>query len=141
MWSVAPLIGAAAALADGVKWATVPVLMAGINPLLIFLASFVNKHAYWKLHRTDYLLGGLSAIALFLWWASSEPLLAIIMAILADAFAAWPSITKSWKYPETESGFIFISSFFAVLTGLATVKNWQFAEYAFLIYLQRVLPS
>ncbi len=43
MWSVAPLIGTAAALSDGVRWAVLPVFMSGFGPLLIFIASFVNS--------------------------------------------------------------------------------------------------
>jgi hypothetical protein len=61
---------------------------------LIFLASFVNKKAYWKLEKFDYICGISSALALLLWWLTKEPAIAIVFAIISDAFAAIPTLIK-----------------------------------------------
>jgi hypothetical protein len=34
LWSIAPLIGTAAAISDGVTWEVLPVFMSGFGPLL-----------------------------------------------------------------------------------------------------------
>ncbi|MBI2452851.1 MAG: hypothetical protein HYV55_01300, partial [Parcubacteria group bacterium] len=57
LWMLAPYIGTAAAIADGVSWAILPVFMAGFIPMCTLLASFVNKKAYWKLGTFDYACG------------------------------------------------------------------------------------
>lgn len=75
MWSVAPLIGTAAALSEGVTWAVLPVFMAGFGPFLILLASFINPNAYWKLETFDYLCGACSVLALVLWGITQDALL------------------------------------------------------------------
>jgi len=51
LWSIAPLIATFAALSDGVKLSVLPVFMSGFGPLLVLLASFVNKKSYWKLEK------------------------------------------------------------------------------------------
>lgn len=135
MWSIAPLIATFAALADGVTWAVLPVFMAGFAPLLVFISSFVNPHAYWKLERFDYLCGLFSILALVLWVITREPAVAIGFAIASDAFAAAPTLVKSWKYPETETVDAYTTGVFNALTSFAAIKTWTFAAFAFPVYL------
>lgn len=135
MWAVAPLIATAAALTDGVTWAALPVFMSGFAPLLVFICSFVNKNAYWKLGTLDYFCGGLSLLALVLWGITKEPAVAITFAIGSDGLAAFPTLVKSWKYPETESGIVYSTGLFNILTSFFAIRRWAFSEYAFPIYL------
>ena len=135
LWAIAPMIGTFAALADGVRWATLPVFMAGFVPLLVFLSSFVNKKSYWKLGTFDYLCGLCSILALALWGITQLPAIAIIFAILSDGFAAVPTLVKSWNHPKTESGIAYLTGLFNALTSFAAIKLWTFAEYAFPVYL------
>lgn len=135
MWAVAPLIATAAGLAKGVGWAILPVFMSGFVPLLIFIASFINKKAYWKLGAFDYACGLLSALALILWAITKEPNVAIILAILSDGIAAIPTLAKSWTNPESESVVAYATGLFSALTSFAAIKMWGFAELAFPIYL------
>ena len=135
LWSVASLIATLAALADGVRWSVLPVFMSGFGPLLIFLASFVSKKSYWKLERFDFLCGLCSVLALVLWGITKEPVIAIIFAIASDAFAAVPTLVKSWKYPETETVDVYAAGLFCSLTSFTAAKMWSFAEVAFPVYL------
>lgn len=135
LWGIAPLIGSAAAFTEGVTFATVPVLMAGINPILIFTASFFNKNAYWKSGLFDYLCGLLSVLALFFWWISGEALVAIYFAIAADFFAAIPTLTKSWKEPKSENSWVYICSTLATATSFFAMESFSSVELAFPIYL------
>lgn len=141
LWSVAPLIATFAALSDGVRWSVLPVFMSGFGPLLILLASFVNKKSYWKLGKFDYLCGLCSILALVLWGITKEPVIAIIFAIASDAFAAVPTLIKSWKYPETETVDAYTTGLFNSLTSFAAIKIWSFAEIAFPTYLVIVNSS
>lgn len=135
MWSVAPLIATFAALADGVGWSVLPVFMAGFGPLLVFIASFVNKNSYWKLETFDYLCGFCSVLALVLWGITKEPVIAIVFAIASDGFAAIPTLVKSWKYPETETAVAYTTGLFSALTSFTAIKIWNFSSYAFPAYL------
>lgn len=134
-WSVAPLIGAAAAITDGVRWSALPVVMVGIMPLLILLASLFNKKSYWQLKKLDYICGIFAALALILWFITSEPLVAIVFAILADAVAGIPTLVKTCTDPETETTAEYAATVLAAITGLVAVQVWSFVETSFLIYL------
>ncbi len=141
LWTVAPLIAAFAAFSDGVRWAVLPVFMSGFGPLLVLIASFVNKKSYWRLERFDYLCGLCSVLALVLWGITKEPVIAIIFAIASDGFAAVPTLIKSWKYPETETADAYIGGLFNSLTSFAAIKMWNFAAVAFPIYLVMINSS
>jgi hypothetical protein len=135
LWAISPIIGAVAAYVDGVRWAALPVLVAGLCPLMVFAASFVNKNAYWKLHRFDYLCAVFSVLALILWALTNDPLVAIVFAIASDGLASLPTITKAWTHPESESGAPYWTSALAALTSFTVITNWEFSEYGFPLYL------
>lgn len=134
-WAVAPLVGSAAAISDGVGWAVLPVVMVGFVPLLILLASFANKQSYWQLGQYDYACGFFAALALVLWFITSDPKVAIIFSIAADALAGIPTLIKSWKNPETETSVEYAATIFAAVLGLLAVQWWRFSETAFPVYL------
>ncbi|MBC7836452.1 hypothetical protein H7X87_01595 [Acetobacteraceae bacterium] len=135
MWGIAPLIGTTAAFVDGARWILLPALTTGLCPLIVFVVSFINPNAYWKLTKFDYICGALALAALGGWIITSEPLVAVVLAILADLFAGIPTFIKAWKYPETETGFAYVTAFFAMLTSFAALQTWSFAEYGFPGYL------
>ncbi len=135
MWTIAPLIGTAAAIASGVRWAVLPVFMAGFGPLLVFLSSFVNPKSYWQLGSFDYICGLFSLLALILWGITKQPIIAIIFSIASDGFAAVPTLVKAWRYPETETVAAYVATLFSVFTGFLAVKNWNVSSLAFLVYL------
>lgn len=135
LWSVIPLIAAFAGIADGVTWAVIPVFMSGIVPLIIFLSSFANPNAHWRLARLDYVCGALAVAAIALWLITDEPLVAIVLAVAADLLAGIPTLYKAWKYPETETGIAFITGAFSGLTAFAALNTGAPAEYIFPAYL------
>jgi hypothetical protein len=135
MWAIAPLIATTAAVSNGVSWAVLPVLMSGFCPLLIFVASFFTRKAYWKLSKLDYLCGVLSGLALLLWYLTKEPNLAIAMAIASDAFAGLPTIIKAYNNPETESIWPYFTGIFSPMTSFAAAISWSFSEIVFPAYL------
>src|SRR5262245_34009971 len=67
LWSIAPLIAFFAQIKQGVGLEALMTFSTGFLPLTIFIASFVNKQAEWKLTRFDLLCGILSLAGLALW--------------------------------------------------------------------------
>jgi hypothetical protein len=135
MWSVAPLIATAAALANGVRWAAVPVFMSGFCPLLVFVSSFVSRQGHWALNRRDYVCGVFSMMALVLWLVTRQPNIAIVFAIATDALAALPTVVKARSHPGTETGVAYLLAFASAATSFAALRRWTFAEWAFPLYL------
>jgi hypothetical protein len=132
------MMAAIAAFSSGVRWAALPVFMAGFGPLIVFIIFFVNKNAYWQLKKIDYLCGLFSVFALALWAITKDPVIAIIFSILSDGFASLPTIIKAWKHPETETGLAYLVGLFSALTSFTAIKFWVFPEYGFALYLSIV---
>ncbi|KKQ92135.1 MAG: hypothetical protein UT58_C0011G0012 [Microgenomates group bacterium GW2011_GWC1_39_7b] len=135
LWSVAPLIAFFAMIKQGVgpeAWAT---FIVGFMPLLVFFASFVNKKAYWEITKLDYICGGLSVLGLVLWMFTRVGNIAIIFSLATDALATYLTVYKSYIEPESESHLIFTMGVVNAGIALLVIKEWNFQNYAFPIYL------
>ena len=136
LWAFAPLIATGAALsANADRWATVRIFMSGFGPLLVFLAAFFVRKGYWKLSGFDYTCGALSLIALGTWIGADSPILAILLAAIADLFATLPTIRKAWKYPETETLYTYFVGLFTASIIIPAIPVWNIENAAFQIYL------
>jgi hypothetical protein len=136
LWAFAPLIATGAALSASADiWATVRIFISGFGPLLIFLFAFIVPQSYWKLSKFDYACGALSLVALVVWLGARSPLLAILLAAIADLLATLPTIIKAWKYPETETVYTYFIGLFTASIVIPAIPVWNIENSAFQIYL------
>lgn len=135
LWALAPFIAFAAQIDQEVGLSSFMTLAVGIVPILIFTASFLNKKAYWRITTFDYICGTLSLVGLLLWGITKIGNLAILFAIIADGLASVPTVIKSFKAPETENYQVYLFNGLAAVVTLLIIKKWDFADYAFAIYL------
>lgn len=135
LWSIAPLIAFAAEISQGVGIQALTTFIVGFVPLIIFLASFLNKKAEWKLGRLDFICGALSLIGIALWFITRQGNIAILFSIFADALAAIPTIVKSYYYPESENDAVYLVGVINAGIGLLVIKDWNFEHYGFPAYL------
>jgi hypothetical protein len=135
LWSVAPLLAFAVELNEGVGIQSLMTFSVGFGPLLVFLASFVDPKAVWRIGRLEWVCGGLSVAGTVAWLVTREGLVALAAALLADFLAALPTLVKSWKAPETESASAFIGGLLSAGITLLTITEWTAAEAAFPIYI------
>src|SRR4029078_6496608 len=110
IWTIAPLIAFAAQVQQGIGLSSLTTFSVGFVPLLIFIASFVNKNSHWKITTLDIICGILSMIGLFFWFITQVGNVAIFFSILSDALAAIPTVIKSYKAPETETAQAYLFS-------------------------------
>ena len=135
IWILAPSIIFFSQIKQGVGLESLLTFMVGFIPLLIFLASFVNKKAYWKIEKIDIICGTLSIIGLILWQVTKIGNIAIVFSIISDLFASWPTIIKSYKHPETENYWLYFANGIFALITILTIKIWTFETYSFSFYL------
>lgn len=135
LWSIAPLIAFAAQIKQGVGLESLMTFSTGFLPLTVFLASFVNKQAEWKITRFDLICGLLSIIGLALWLITKVGNVAITFSILADGLAALPTIVKAYKYPATEIAWPWLATVIGVILTLLTLDRLTFANSGFIIYI------
>ena len=135
LWSLAPMIAFVAEVGQGVGLQSLMTFIVGFLPLTVFIASFLNKNAEWKLTRFDLACGVLSVIGLLFWYLTSSGNVAIVFSILADALAALPTIVKAFNFPETESAWPYFSGALSAAITLLTVKVWDLANAGFPLYI------
>jgi hypothetical protein len=101
----------------------------------VFAASFFNPAAVWRLHRLDYVCGGLSVMGTLGWLLTRQGLVALSAALAADALAAVPTIVKTWNHPESESVGVYLGAFVNATITLLTVTSISAPEVAFPLYI------
>jgi hypothetical protein len=135
LWALAPLIAFSAEIDKGVGLQALMTFMVGFGPLMVFISSFINRRAVWKLTRFDFVCGGLSVAGLVLWLLTREGNIAIGLSIAADILAAVPTVVKSYKAPETESSQVFLLAAISAGITMLTIDEWSFAHYGFPLYI------
>lgn len=135
IWMLAPFIGAFFQIKAGAGLSVLPVFMAGVGPFFVIMLSIFNKNAYWKIAPFDMYCGFLSLLALMFYIFTRNLGISILFAIMSDCLAGIPTIIKSYKFPESETGSIYIAGIIMNIFGLLTITNWIFSIYSFSIYI------
>ncbi len=135
LWSIAPLIAAFAQIKQGVGILFITTFVVGFLPVIIFIASFVNKDAKWKITKFDLTCGLLSLIGLVLWLITKVGNVAIFFSIVADGLASVPTILKSYSDPESENDSVYWFGTVNAALGLLTISTWKFEFWGFPLYL------
>ncbi|HBA46047.1 hypothetical protein A2W67_03630 [Candidatus Nomurabacteria bacterium RIFCSPLOWO2_02_40_28] len=135
IWMLAPMIGFFFLVQAGAGFSALPIFMAGFGPAIIILFSIFIKNGYWKINAFDLYCGALALLALIFYVVTHNLGISIIFAMLSDSLAAVPTIVKSWKFPETESGLLFFLAMLSNILGLLTIKVWSFSISIFGIFV------
>lgn len=135
LWSFAPLIAFFAQIQQGVGIEALATFIVGFVPLMVFIASFINKKAEWKMHNLDYWCGGLSLVGIALWLITKVGNVAILFSIMADLLACIPTIVKSYHNPETENDLVFFFGVVNAAIALLVITTWNFENFGFQLYL------
>jgi hypothetical protein len=135
VWSLAAFVAFSAQLSQHVGLRALMTFMVGFGPLMIFVASFVNKKSYWRVTRFDLICGALSIFALVLWQITGIGNVAIALSIAADFLAMIPTLRKSFDHPSSEHSWPFLTGLISSGLTLLTLKTWSFADGGFALYI------
>jgi hypothetical protein len=135
LWAFAPLLAFAVELRSGIGLRALTTFIIGFMPLLVFIASFHNPAAVWKIRRIDYACGAMSLVGTAVWLATQNGVVAIVAAIAADFTAGIPTMIKSWSNPESETLLSYVGA--ALNSGilLLTVDHWTTEVAAFPLFI------
>ncbi|MCX6795138.1 MAG: hypothetical protein NT165_00150 [Candidatus Falkowbacteria bacterium] len=134
-WSFITALGGSAMLASGSHW-VVALLFA--NTALCFVIagySVIRKVGVWSASIYDFLFFGLGILGLILWKVVGSPIIALVLAIIADFSFGLPTIFKTYKRPESETYFAWLASTVSGLLSLLAIENFNFSEVAYPAYL------
>ena len=131
IFMLAPFIGVFFQLKAGAGLSVLSIFMSGFGSLMIVITSILVKNGYWKINTFDVICGIISLIALLLYIFTRNLGISILFAIISDTLAYIPTIIKSWNFPETETGVMYITGIIGNIIGLLIIKSWIFPIYSF----------
>jgi len=129
------MVGFFAQLDDGVGIQALMTLSLGLGPACIFIASFITETAYWRLTVFDIACGAVSAVAIVVWQVLDNPMLAVLLAVLADLVAGLPTAVKAYLAPRTEHPSVYRNAAINAGITLLTIDHWTAATWAFPVYI------
>ena len=142
MWTTEAAIAFAASAAAGAGISALLVSGAATAVLgAVFVATFVpqlrGRHiavdpAPWWQAWVDRLCLTVCALALFAWWLTSNPLIALVLAITTDAVAAIPTFVRGWR--GEEDWFPYLGFAINAACAFVVITDWSVAQWAFTYY-------
>lgn len=78
--------------------------------------------------RLDRSCLAVAAASLAVWWATGEPMLAIVMNCVVDAAGSVPTVVKAWRDPARENGTAWLIWLAASVCNLAQIRELRAAD-------------
>lgn len=127
-WWIWAFMGGVSALSyysSGARYTIWSPIVEFIGPLITALLSVKYGDGGIK-RKTDVfcLLGGI--LSVILWAFTGSPEAALMLNILIDAFAIFPTIKKSYLHPKTESRLAWSGTTFADFINLFAIEKMKF---------------
>lgn len=135
LWGIFPMVIFVAQRVQGVEGLSWASFAAGFTPLLIVVASFFNKNAYWRTQRRDYYLMAAAILGIILWAITDNPNLALLFALLADMLAGVPTVIKAYQHPESESWIAYAISTIGFGISVLAIQTFNLENVAFVAYI------
>ena len=135
LWAATPMIAFSAELSAGIGSVALVTLALGVSPLLVFVTALIKRTGTLRFDLFNICCVVLSVTGVALWRLTSDPELAIVLVIMADIASVVPTIRKIIRAPHTEYPVTYGLSAVAMILTLLTITKWQFAAYAFPLYI------
>jgi hypothetical protein len=101
LWSSLILISILAQVSAGASW-SLALLIGDFLSTATVVGLCLAGYGYGKYGRLELACFGIAVLAVVSWQLTQEPLLAIILATVADLTAAIPTILKAYRDPWSE---------------------------------------
>jgi hypothetical protein len=132
-WGAIPVIAFVVEVNQHVGIVSLSTLALGVCPCLVFVLALRTGPAL-RFNRTDKFSATLALLGVILWLVTSDAMLALFFSVLADISSCVPTITKSYREPDSEHGFPYLLSAVSMAVVLAAIDQWNAASYLFPAY-------
>ena len=135
LWSLTALIAFAAQICKGGGSEALVTLAIAFGPLAVIAVAVLKGAQSLTLTRLDVWCLSLAIAGIILWIRTKDPLLALLMSIVADILASIPTVVKSYLTPQTESAAAYSLSIISMIVTLLTIRQWNVMSWAFPLYI------
>ncbi len=134
IWVLLLTISIFAQWSAGASWSIILLIGDLIGTSTIAALSFAG-YGYGKYGRLEWTCLGLAILAIISWQITSQPIWAIVFAIIADALAAFPTLVKAFRDPRSEHPTMWLLISLGALLGIASTTIVNAANLLFPFYL------
>lgn len=141
LWSIIGLALLISYSSYDIQYHVLPSFFGWLNPtamaILIWLRFRTNNKLWLStLTITERIGGGTALVAIVVWFCyqTTQPLLALVMALIANSIASWPTIVRAFKKPNLDRpvAWIMFTLGFALSTYVTfqgTITEWILPAY------------
>ncbi|MBI4088577.1 hypothetical protein HY415_00575 [Candidatus Kaiserbacteria bacterium] len=131
-WSLLFAIATVAQASKGIDWSLVVPLISTASTGIIAITALRVGRAVWT--RADGVCVTLAILAIVLWVITKEPLVAIVLSIIADILVTIPTIIKTYEDPSSEPAKLWVFYFLAVATAVVATRDLTLYNLLFPVY-------
>jgi hypothetical protein len=132
LWGLLTVLLVALQIKGGAGPATWVTAAAGILCIGVVLLSL--KGGKKDITTSDTIVAILSLIAIGFWLVADQPVVSIILVIIADGLAFIPTIRKSWHKPYTETLSLYVTNALRFFLALAAVETYTFLSASWIVF-------
>lgn len=104
----------------------------------LLLLGLAVKYGVGGLSKSDLICYMLLIIDVVVWLTTKNALLALHLTVLADMISFWPTVSKTWREPSSETSLFFWGGSIAPLLSIIAGGSLDYSAIVFPIYLSLV---
>lgn len=132
LWGLLTILLVGLQLIGGAGSATWVTAAAGLLCIGVVVLSL--KRGKKDITSSDTIIALLALAAIGFWLVADQPVISIILVIIADALAFIPTVRKSWNKPYTETLSLYITNALRFVLALAAVETFTFLSVSWIIF-------
>jgi hypothetical protein len=132
LWSILTILLVALQIEGGAGPATWITAAAGL--LCIGVVVFGLKSGKKDITKSDTLVAILSLFAIGFWLFVDQPVISIILVIVADGLAFIPTVRKSWHKPYSETLSLYVTNAIRFFIAIAAIETYTFLSVSWIAF-------
>ncbi len=132
LWSLLTILLVALQIVGGAGAASWVTIAAGILCIGVVVLSYTSSKK--DITSSDTIVAILSLLAMCFWLIAKQPIISILLVILADGLAFIPTIRKSWINPYSETLSLYATNALRFFLALAAVEKYTFLSTSWIIF-------
>jgi hypothetical protein len=124
LWGVLTALIAALQIKGGAGPSAWITIVAGLQCLIVVGLSL--KHGKKDITLSDTLVAILSLVAMCFWLFGDQPMVSIVLAVIADLLAFIPTVRKSWNKPYSETLSLYATNTVRFVLAVIAVQEYSF---------------
>lgn len=122
LWGLLTVLIVALQIKGGAGSATLVTAAAGLMCVGVIVLGF--RHGKRDITASDTFVAILSLVAMGFWLIAKQPIISIVLVVMADLLAFLPTVRKSWYKPHTETLSLYVTNTIRFTLALLAVKEY-----------------